>query len=176
MEQLQWMLSLIPDSVLVYIYTIVLLAGLAGLAVGKIIRWIPGISPYRIPIKIVGALLTVLGVFLFGGYGVELSWRAKVAEMQAKVDAAAAQSALANRSIADDLNKKTEEVKQKTETIVKYVDRYRDREVLKTIEGPERVRVEEVIKYVENCPVPQEFINIHNDAAKLNKKPEGEKK
>jgi len=176
MSQLQWMFSLIPDSVLIYLYSIMLIVGIAGVAVSKFIRWIPGISPYQFPIKLVGALLTVLAVYLFGGHGVEMSWRAKVAEMQAKVDAATAAATLANRAIEVDVDKKTTEVKQKTETIIKYVDRYRDREVLKTIEGPERVRVEEVIKYVENCPVPQEFIDLHNDAAKMNKKADGEKK
>lgn len=176
MEQLQWMLSLIPDSVLVYLYSLILIAGLLGLAVGKIIKWVPGISPYRIPIKILGGILTVLGIFLFGGYGVEMSWRSKVAEMQSKVDAAQAQAALANRSIQTDINDKTNEVKEKTKTIVKYIDRWQTKEILKEVQGPERVRVEEVIKYIESCPVPKEFIDIHNDAARPSRKLEGEKK
>ena len=29
--------------------------------------------------------------------------------------------------------------------------------------------VVEVIKYIENCPVPKEMINIHNQATELNK-------
>jgi hypothetical protein len=43
------------------------------------------------------------------------------------------------------------------------------------VQGPERVRIEEVIKYIENCPVPKELINIHDAAAALNK-PAGEPK
>ena len=66
-------------------------------------------------------------------------------------------------------------LKKKGDTIIQYVDRFKDREVLRTIEGPERVRVEEVIKYVENCPVPKELLDIHNEAAKLRKPAENKK-
>ena len=63
--------------------------------------------------------------------------------------------------------------KEKGDTIIRYVDKFKDREVLKEVPGPERVKIEEVIKYVENCPVPKELIDIHNEATKLNK---GDKK
>jgi len=176
MNQIHWMFSLLPASVLSFIYWAIIAAGITGIIAGWLGRWIPFYGQYAKILKPIGIILLVLGVWLRGGYDVEMAWRAKVAEMEEKVKAAEAQSALANRGISEDVNKKTAEVKQKTETIVKYVDRYRDREVLKTIEGPERVRVEEVIKYVEHCPVPQEFINLHNDAARPIKKQEGEKK
>ncbi len=176
MWQFQWMLSLIPDAILSLIYWAIILAGITGIIAGWLGRWIPFYGNYARILKPIGIVLLVLGVWLRGGYDVEMSWRAKVAEMEEKVKAAEAQAALANRGISEEVNKKTAEVKQKSETIIKYVDRYKDREVLKTIEGPERVRVEEVIKYVENCPVPKEFIDLHNDAARLIKKPEGEKK
>jgi hypothetical protein len=176
MWQFQWIISLVPESILSLIYWIIIAVGITGIAAGWLGRWIPFYGNYVKILKPVGVLLVVLGVWLRGGYDVEMSWRAKVAEMEDKVRTAEAQATAANRGISEDVNKKTAEVKQKTETIVKYIDRYRDREVLKTIEGPERVRIEEVIRYVENCPIPQEFIIIHNDAARLNKKPEEEKK
>jgi hypothetical protein len=48
------------------------------------------------------------------------------------------------------------------------------------VEGPERVRVEEVIKYIENCPVPKEMLDIHNKATmptiEKMKETKGEKK
>lgn len=176
MWQFQWIISLVPESILSLIYWIIIAVGITGIAAGWLGRWIPFYGNYVKILKPVGVLLVVLGVWLRGGYDVEMSWRAKVAEMEDKVRTAEAQATAANRGISEDVNKKTAEVKQKTETIVKYIDRYRDREVLKTIEGPERVRIEEVIRYVENCPVPQEFITIHNDAARLNRKPEEEKK
>jgi hypothetical protein len=38
------------------------------------------------------------------------------------------------------------------------------------------VRIEEVIKYIEKCPVPKEIIDAHNAAALMNKAAEGGKK
>ena len=176
MWQIQWMLSLIPDSILM-----LLCAGITGLGIllyfsGWLMKWIPGITGYRLPLRILGIILTLGGVFFLGGYGVEMSWREQVAEMQKKVDEAAAQAAAASRAISQEVQKETVVVKEKGETIIKHVDRWNDREIIKTVEGPERVRVEEVIKYIENCPVPKELLDAHNDAAKMNKKPEGEKK
>lgn len=113
------------------------------------------------------------GLYLEGGLADNKEWQLKVKEVEAKVAKAEAEAANANTQLQAALTNKTDVIKQKGDTIIKYVDRYRDREVLKTVEGPERVRVEEVIKYVETCPVPKELIDIHNQAAGMNK---GDKK
>lgn len=176
MWQIQWMLSLIPDSILMLFCVAITVVGIVLYFSGSLIRWIPGIVGYRILLKILGIILTLLGVFFLGGYGVEMSWRAQVAEMQKKVDEANIQAAATTRAISQDVQKETVIVKEKGDTIIKRVDRWNDREIIKTVEGPERVRVEEVIKYIENCPVPKELLDAHNEAAKMNKKPEGEKK
>ena len=49
------------------------------------------------------------------------------------------------------------------------------KEVIKEVEGPERIRREEVIKYIEQCPVPKEIIDLHNAATELNKATEGKR-
>ena len=46
-------------------------------------------------------------------------------------------------------------------------------DTLHTLENIDSVMLEEVIKYVETCPVPKELIDIHNQAAGMNK---GDKK
>lgn len=176
MWQIQWMLSLIPDSILMLFCIGITVIGIALYFSGWLIKWIPGVSGYRLPLRILGVILTIAGVFFLGGYGVEMSWRDKVAEMQAKVDSAQAQAVLATKAISEDVQKETVVVKEKGETIIKHVDRWNDREIIKTVEGPERVRVEEVIKYIENCPVPKELLDAHNEAARMNKKVDGEKK
>lgn len=176
MWQIQWMLSLIPDSVLMMMCVGVTALGIVLYFSGWLSRWIPGIAGYRLLIRIIGIILTLTGVFFLGGYGVEMSWREEAAKMQKKVDEHAAAAATATRAISQEVQKETVVVKEKGDTIIKHVDRWNDREIIKTVEGPERVRVEEVIKYIENCPVPKELIDTHNEAAKINKKQEGEKK
>jgi hypothetical protein len=175
MWQFQWMINLIPDHILSLIYWAIIAAGITGVLAGWLGKWIPFYGQYAKILKPIGVLLLVLGVWLRGGYDVEMRWRNQVADMQKKVDEAHAQAAAANRSITENVENKTVVIREKGKDIIKYVDRYKDREVLKEIPGPERVRVEEIIKYVESCPVPKEFIDLHNQATELNKAAEGKK-
>jgi L-cysteine desulfidase len=111
----------------------------------------------------VGIVLLVLGVWLRGGYDVEMSWRAKVAEAEARVAVAEQKSQEINTVIEQKIVEKTKVIKGKTEYITQYLDR-------------EVVKKEEIIKYIEQCPVPKEIIDIHNQAADINKAAEGTKK
>ena len=72
-----------------------------------------------------------------------------------------------NVEIQEKVVEKTKVIREKGKDIIKYVDRWNTKEVIK--EGPERIRREEVIKYIENCPVPKEIIDLHNQATELNK-------
>jgi hypothetical protein len=54
---------------------------------------------------------------------------------------------------------KTKIIKEKADTIVEYVDRDR-----------------EIIKFDNKCPVPQEAIDVHNEAAAMNKAIEAQRK
>jgi L-cysteine desulfidase len=107
-------------------------------------------------------VLLVLGVWLRGGYDTEMAWRAKVAEAEARVAVAEQQSKETNTVIEQKIVEKTKVIKGKTEYITQYLDR-------------EVVKKEEIIKYIEQCPVPKEIIDIHNQAADMNKAAEGKK-
>lgn len=176
MWQIEWMLSLIPDSVLMYFCIGLVVLGILFYFSGWLMKLIPGIAGYRLPIRILGIILTLTGVFFTGGYAIEMNHRAQVEELKNKIIAAEQKAQQANENVRVEVVEKVREVQVKGNTIVKEIDRWRDREVIKEVQGPERVRVEKVIEYIENCPVPQEFINIHNDAARMNKKSEGDKK
>jgi hypothetical protein len=65
-------------------------------------------------------------------------------------------------------------IQGKSQDIIKYIDRWNTKEVI--VEGPERIKREEIIKYVETCPVPAAIIDAHNAAATMNKAAEGAKK
>ena len=174
MDQLRWMLSFIPDEYLMMLCALIVAVGFVLYFSAFFLKWIPGLTGYTFPLRILGIILTLAGMFAMGGYGVELSWRAEAAKMQKKIDEAAAQSAAANRAISQDVQTQTTVVKEKGDTIIKYIDRWKTNEI--KVEGPERVRVEEVIKYIENCPVPKELLDVHNAAARMNQKTDGDKK
>jgi L-cysteine desulfidase len=91
-----------------------------------------------------------------------MSWRAKVAEAEARVAVAEQKSQETNTVIEQKIVEKTKVIKGKTEYITQYLDR-------------EVVKKEEIIKYIEQCPVPKEIIDIHNQAAEMNKAAEGKK-
>lgn len=164
-----WIINFLPEWIIHTIFSIGVLGTIAGFVLG----FIPLIKTYKLPVQIISILLLVLGVYLEGGLADHKEWQLKVAEMEAKLEQAETKSSEKNVEIQEKIVEKTKIVKEKGRDIIKYVDRWNTKEVIKEVEGPERVRREEVIKYIENCPVPKEMIDIHNQATELNK---GDKK
>ena len=147
-----WILSILPEAAIHIIFGLGILGTIAGFVLG----FIPFIRPYKLPIQIISLLTLVLGVYLEGGLADYKEWELKVKEMEAKVAQAEAKSANVNTEIQEKVVEKTKVIREKGRDIIKYVDK-------------EIVKKEEVIKYVENCPVPKDIIDIHNQAAELNK-------
>ena len=106
MGQIQWMLSLIPDAMLNWLYWLIIAVGISGIAASWLGRWIPFYGNYVRFLKPVGIVLLVLGVWLRGGYDTEMRWRAKVEETQAKVAKAEAQSQEVNTKLDQERKKK----------------------------------------------------------------------
>jgi hypothetical protein len=167
MWQIMWLLSLLPD----WFYHLVVIFSVLALVVTTVFKFIP----YRLPIQVFSALLLLFGVWMQGGIVNEAKWEARVKELEEKVKIAEEKSIEKNVEIQEKVVTQTKVIKEKGKDIIKYIDRLVDREVIKEVEGPERVRREEVIKYVENCPVPKEIIDVHNAAATLNKAAEVKK-
>ena len=167
-----FILSLLPEWAVHAIFCV----GALGVILGFVLGFIPFINKYKLPFQIVSIIVLTFGVYLEGGFANEQIWQMKVKEMEAQVAKSEAKAAQFNTQLQASVTEKTTVIKEKGDTIVKYVDRYRDREVLKTVEGPERVKIEEVIKFVENCPIPQDIIDAHNAAAKMNEAAKGDKK
>ena len=163
MSQVAWIVGLIPDAVLSGLYWLIIAAGVTGVLAGWLGKWIPFYGNYVKILQPIGIVLLVLGVWLRGGYDTEMTWRAKVAEAEARVAAAEQKSQETNTVIEQKIVEKTKVIKGKTEYITQYLDR-------------EVVKKEEIIKYIEQCPVPKEIIDIHNQAADLNKAAVGPKK
>jgi len=147
-----WILHLLPDSLITWIVNLILIAGAVVTAAGFFVRFIPFVNTYRIPVQIAGILLLTTGVYFQGGYTTEMAWRERVAEVEAKLAAAETRSAEVNTEIVTRVVTKTKLVTQRGDDIIRYVDR-------------EVVKNQEVIKFVENCPIPEIIINTHNAAA-----------
>ena len=147
-----WMLSFVPDSLLLYIVNAILIAGAIGtfftfFILHRVVRWIPAIAPYHLILQIISIVLLIGGVYFKGGYGVEMEWREKLRIAQEKAAAAEAQ--------AKELNTKLDaEIKKKQKVIVENRVVYQE-------------RIKEVEKIIDaKCEVATEAVDIHNAAAK----------
>lgn len=181
MWQLEWIASLIPDDILSLIYWGIIILGITGIIASWLGKWIPFYGKYVKILKPVGVLLVILGVWLRGGYDTEMSWRAKVAEMEAKVKEAEAQAVLANRAVKTEIVEKTKIVKEKGEKQIVYIDKIVKGdtvEITKDMSQAERdkflAKQKELEDAIKNCPVPTIIIEEHNKAATMGAK--GDKK
>lgn len=156
-----WILHLLPDALIAWVVNMILIAGAVTTAAGFFVRFIPFVNTYRIPVQIAGILLLTTGVYFEGGYTTEMAWRERVREVEAKLQVAETRSAEVNAEIVTRVVTQTRIVRERGNDIVRYVDR-------------EVVKNQEVIKFVENCPIPEIIVNTHNAAA-LNRPIEGNK-
>jgi hypothetical protein len=161
MSQLIWMIDLIPN----WFWTLVLWAGVLAVVASYVLGKLPFVAQYRIPLRVGGVIAVIVGVYFFGVIANEEKWQARVEELQRQVREAEVEGETANEKLGKALEEKKTVIVERGRDIVKYVDRFKDREVLKTVEGPERVKIEKVIEYVERCPVPKELVDAHNQAA-----------
>lgn len=147
-----WVLSVLPEAIIHTIFGI----GVLGVIAGFVLSFIPFVKAYKLAIQVISILLLVFGVYLEGGLADYKEWELKVKDMEAKVAKAEAEGANKNVEIQEKIVEKTKIVKEKGRDIIKYVDK-------------EVIKKEEVVKYIEHCPVPKEIIDLHNQAAELNK-------
>jgi len=154
-----WIFEWLPDAVT----HIIFLVGALGVFAGFVLTFIPFVKQYKLAIQIASIFIFALGVYLEGGLADNKEWTAKVKELEGKLAVAEEKSKTANVIVEEKVVTKTNIVKQKGQDIIKYVDR-------------EVVKNNEVIKYVENCPVPKAIIDAHNAAAMMNQAAQGDKK
>jgi hypothetical protein len=117
-----WFLSFIPDAWLHWFVHGVVFLGVVLSVVGAIGKRISFIAEYGFVVKMIGSLLLLFGIFFEGGYGVEMSYRAKIAEMEAKVKVAEQQSIDANKKIDQKINEKVKLIKDNVNANAKEIE------------------------------------------------------
>ena len=145
-----WMLAFIPDALLAWAINTVLIAGIVGFVAsfffGYVVRWLPAIAPYHLLIQVVSIVLLVAGVYFKGGYSVEMAWRERVAELEAKIAISEQQSKEVNEKIATVYKDKVKVVKE-VQVVVQ--------EKIKTVE----------VKIDSQCKITADTVDILNQAA-----------
>ena len=146
-----WLLDFMPD----WIFHAILLAGSLGLISSFILNFIPTFKLYHLPLQVISVLLIALGIWFQGAMSNQAEWEAKVKDLEVKVAEAEAESQKENIKIVTKTVKQIQVVREKGQEIITYVDK-------------EVVKDREVVKFVENCPIPEIIVGTHNAAA-LNK-------
>jgi hypothetical protein len=121
-----WVLSLLPESIFILIYYIMLSAGIVLYIASKLVTWIPMMGQYRLPAEIIGVVLLVVGAFFYGGHGVQKAWLERVAELEAKVKAAESKSQIVNTVIQTKIVERVKIVEKKVEVVKKEIEIQRE--------------------------------------------------
>ena len=148
MGQIGWMLSLVPDSIFVWIYYIMLTLGVGLYIASKLVKWLPLIGQYKLPAELVGVVLLVVGAYFYGGHGVQQAWLARVQELEAKVKIAEEKSQQVNTVIETRVVTKIKVVKENV---------YVNREIIKEVAGKQ---------LDAQCSLPKSTISLHDSASR----------
>lgn len=153
-----WILNFLPD----WVFHLTLLTGLASLVGAYFLNFIPFVGTYRKQLQLLGIVLVVTAVWYEGGIAKDKEYRQRIADLKAKVEIAEAKSQVVNTVIEERIVYRDRIIKQKAETIIKYIDR------------------PALVEFDKTCPLPKDAIEVHNEAARMNKAIEeirkGEKK
>ena len=150
-----WLLNFLPDSLLEIVVNTILILGVAltfisVILINPLLRFFPVLSGYNRVLQIFSIIILISGVYFKGGYSTEMLWREKVAELESKLKIAEAESENVKVVVEKKVVTNTKFVKQRTSSIIEYVDR-------------------EIVKYDKSCIVPPDVVEVHNEAANMNK-------
>ena len=97
-------------------------------------------------VKIASVVALGISIYLLGMLYVNNSWKERAQKLQQQVVELEAKSSETNTQIETKIVTKTQIVKQRGDDVIKYVDR-------------------EIVKINNNCVVPREFVQAHNQSA-----------
>jgi hypothetical protein len=128
----------------------ILAVGILLVIAGFVLDFIPFVKSYQLACQVIGIIMLGFGLYSEGKLAESQSWEAKVKDLEVKLADAEVRAANVNTEIVTQTVTKKQIIKEKGEDVIKYIDR-------------------EVVKYDNNCPIPQSAIKAHNAAAQ-NKK------
>jgi hypothetical protein len=142
-----WMLSFVPDAWLILAVYGILAAGMVLYTFSYFTAFVPALIPFKEPVRILGTVLVIAGVFFYGSYDTEETWRGRVAEAEAQVARTEAASKKANDKIEARSQERVRMIYKNATVVRQYIDR-------------------EVVRYDDSCKIPDVVVNAHNAAAR----------
>jgi len=141
-----WLLSLLPDSLLYGFILSIMGIGAALFVFGSFTVFLPLVKGWGMVAKTVGTLLLIGSVYLYGGYGTEMKWRAEAAKLKADMDRKVALADKKSKQIVTKYVVQTKVIKEKGDAIKKLSQHVKEADA--------------------KCIVPKSFVLLHDSAAK----------
>jgi len=141
-----WLLNIIPDSVLYGFILSAMGIGAALFVLGTFAVFLPLVKTYGLLMRTVGIILLIGSVYLYGGYGTEMKWRAEAAKLKADMDRKVALSEKKSKQIVTKYIVQTKVIKEKGDAIKKLSQHVKEADA--------------------KCIVPKSFVLLHDSAAK----------
>jgi hypothetical protein len=101
-----WILEFLPD----FVFHLIFIAGLLGLGASFVLKFVPFVTQYRVPIQVAASILIAIGLYMEGAISDNNAWVARVHEIEKKVAQAEAKSAEANTRLVTELAKNREKI------------------------------------------------------------------
>ena len=139
-----WILDWLPF----WIFHLVVVAGFVGLAASLVLKFIPFVSTYRLPIQVASIAILVFGVYMEGGIATQEKWQVRVAEVKLEMAKKETASAEITTKIVTKYINKVQIVKEKGNEIIKQVPVY----ITKDADA--------------KCDVPTGFVMLHDSASR----------
>lgn len=133
-----------------WIFHLVVLVGVGGILASTVLKFIPFISNYNLPIQVGSVILLAFGLYMSGGIANQEKWEARIKELEAKIAVAEQQSITANVALEAKLKEKQQVIKQKEYIIQEKITKVK-----------EQIDAE--------CKVPQAAVDLLNEAAEARK-------
>jgi len=137
-----WLISFLPD----WVIHLIVVAGIGGILAALVLDFIPFFSRYKLPVLVLGVLLTCFGLYIEGQLSVNKEWEAKVLELEVKVAEAEAKSAVENVKIVTKYKDRVKVIKENTDANVKLIEKY-------------------ITRYDDTIILPNSFIVLHDSAS-----------
>jgi hypothetical protein len=148
-----WILDWLPF----WVFHLTVLVGLVGLAASLVLKFVPFISTYQLPIQVASIAVLVFGVYMEGGIATQEKWEARVAEVKLEMSKKETASAETTTKVVTKYINKVQIVKEKGNEIIKQVPVY----ITKDADA--------------KCDVPTGFVMLH-DSASRNEVPDSTRK
>ena len=101
-----WILKWLPD----FVFHLIFFAGLLGLGASFVLKFVPFVTQYRVPIQVAASIMIAIGLYMEGAISDNTAWVDRVHEMEKKVAQAEAKSADANIKLVTELAKNREKI------------------------------------------------------------------